>query len=126
MDYAGLYPSKEFQMKWLRKYLEVYREREEVLEDDVESLHKTVKKFALSVRLFWGNWALFQAQNVTLDFDFLSYATKIFDEYNRRKNEFLSQCFPKSAPWTTIGPRDGLKWSANYNTKLIFCASRST
>lgn len=90
MDYAGLYPNKEFQMKWLRKYLEAYREGEEILEEDIESLYKMVNKFALSVRLFWGNWALCQAQISTIDFDFLGYATQIFDEFKRRKNDFLS------------------------------------
>jgi len=38
----------------------------------------------------------------------------------------LEQWFPKSAPRTTGGPRDWLKWSANPYKRSIFCALRTT
>jgi ethanolamine kinase len=61
-----------------------------VTSEAVEVLYKAVNKFALAVRLFWGTWALVQADVSTIDFDFLGYAILIFDEYKRRKREFLS------------------------------------
>ena len=92
MDYAKLYPDKEFQTKWLRIYLEKFFENEnrEVSSEEVESLYKIVNKFALLVRLFWGTWALVQEDISEIDFDFLGYAILIFDEYKRRKDEFLN------------------------------------
>jgi ethanolamine kinase len=90
MDYANLYPDKEFQTKWLRIYLETLYEDREVTSEEVDSLYRTVNKFALLVRLFWGTWALVQANISGIDFDFLGYAILILDEYKRRKNEFLA------------------------------------
>jgi hypothetical protein len=34
--------------------------------------------------------------------------------------DVLKQRFPNSAPWTTSGPRDLLKWSANPHTNQYF------
>ena len=92
MDYAKLYPDREFQLKWLIIYLEELKrdEGKEVAEEEVLLTYKIVNKFALTVRLLWGTWALVQAQVSKLDFDFIGYSTLIFNEYKKRKPEFLS------------------------------------
>ena len=89
LDYAKYYPDKEFQLAWLRAYLEEFK-LGDVSDEEVEDLYKAVNKFALTVRLFWGTWSLVQASISKLDFDFIGYAVLIFDEYRKRKPEFLS------------------------------------
>ncbi|XP_054723170.1 ethanolamine kinase 1-like [Uloborus diversus] len=85
-----LYPDKEFQLVWLREYLEAWRQSEPITDRDVERLYVQVNKFALAAHLFWGVWALIQSAHSTLDFDFLGYAKERLDEYFARKDEFLS------------------------------------
>jgi len=89
LDYAKFYPDKDFQLKWLRTYLEEFK-LGDVSDEEVETLYKVVNKFALTVRLFWGTWSLVQASISKLDFDFLGYAILIFNEYKKRKAEFLN------------------------------------
>lgn len=89
LDYARFYPDKMFQMKWLTAYLEAFQDRD-VGEEELETLYKSVNKFALAVRLFWGTWALVQADISKLDFDFIGYSILIFNEYKKRKQEFLN------------------------------------
>ena len=71
---------------------------------EVESLYRLVNKYALvcecsreaafppaqASHLLWGTWAVFQAENSTIDFDFMRYAKLRLDEYQRRKTEFLA------------------------------------
>jgi ethanolamine kinase len=73
----------------LRTYLEEFK-LGDVSDEEVETLYKVVNKFALTVRLFWGTWSLVQASISKLDFDFLGYAILIFNEYKKRKAEFLN------------------------------------
>ncbi|KAK6191748.1 hypothetical protein SNE40_003353 [Patella caerulea] len=100
VDY-NLYPKKEFQLKWLRAYLEYWfeatdRKPSDVTVTDVERLYVQVNKCALAAHLFWGIWGIIQAKNSTIDFDFLEYAQLRFGEYFKRKEEFLSLTLPDS------------------------------
>lgn len=79
-EFAGLdvadksrYPSKEFQLQWLRVYLEMWRTPDDgsVTRADVERLYVHVNKFALASYLFWTVWALIQAEHSTIDYDFV-------------------------------------------------------
>ncbi|CAD5111466.1 DgyrCDS777 [Dimorphilus gyrociliatus] len=94
-EYAGVnevdysrYPDKEYQMKWLKTFL---REKNggDVDNKEVEKLYVQVNKFSLLSHFFWGVWALIQAANSSIDFDFLEYSIVRFGEYNRKKDEFL-------------------------------------
>lgn len=69
IDYSR-YPSKEFQVEWLREYLDTYHSRD-VNEEDIETLYMQVNKFVLASHFFWGLWALIQAEYSNIDFDFL-------------------------------------------------------
>lgn len=90
----NLYPDKEFQMKWLKEYLEAWYlvngYSSNVVEEAVEVLYIQVNKFSLAAHLFWGTWALIQSAHSTLDFDFLGYAKERIDEYFARKEIFLA------------------------------------
>jgi len=59
-------------------------------ESDLYTLYKQVNKFALVSHFFWGSWSLVQASISKIDFDFITYARQRFDEYYKRKDEFLS------------------------------------
>lgn len=72
IDYRH-YPSKEFQLKWLRCYLEVYLGPDKcVTERDVNVLYVQTNKFALASHFLWTVWALIQAEHSTIDFDFVT------------------------------------------------------
>lgn len=71
IDYRH-YPSKEFQLEWLRCYLEVYHgPTKAITERDVHILYVQTNKFALASHYLWTVWALIQAENSTIDFDFV-------------------------------------------------------
>lgn len=72
IDYSH-YPNKEFQMEWLRVYLQHYLESEVVQDKDVERLYVQVNQFSLASHMFWVLWALIQAQHSRLDFDFVEW-----------------------------------------------------
>lgn len=70
IDYTK-YPSKEFQLDWIRAYLEEYKESD-VADHEVAELYKIVNKFALSSHFLWTLWSLIQAEHSTINFDFVS------------------------------------------------------
>ncbi|XP_070569897.1 ethanolamine kinase 1-like isoform X4 [Ptychodera flava] len=104
-EFAGLdvvdfdnYPQKEFQLKWIKKYLSDWYTmsgvNKYVTDKDVEKLYVVVNKFALAAHFFWGLWTLIQSVHSTVDFDFLGYGIQKFGEYFRRKEEFLALQMP--------------------------------
>jgi ethanolamine kinase len=70
IDYS-LYPSPDYQRAWIRVYLEEYKESS-VSEAEVETMYKNCNKFALSSHFLWALWSLIQAENSTIDFDFVA------------------------------------------------------
>ncbi|XP_002737226.1 ethanolamine kinase 1-like [Saccoglossus kowalevskii] len=100
-EYAGVwtaldynrYPEKEYQLKWLHKYLsDWYTMRginKYVTKKDTEILYVQVNKFALVSHLSLSMWAIIQAAHSDIDFDFLQYGILRFSEYFKRKEEFL-------------------------------------
>jgi len=87
-DYTR-YPEKEQQYQFYRTYLSQYLGKAPT-EQELHSLYVEVNKFALLSHFYWGTWALVQAAISTIDFDFLDYGILRFNEYFRRKSEFLS------------------------------------
>lgn len=70
MDYSK-YPNKELQWNWLRAYLSTLRGDEDIPERDIQKLYVQVNQFALVAHIFWGVWALIQAEHSYIDFDFM-------------------------------------------------------
>ncbi|XP_077994299.1 ethanolamine kinase 1-like [Glandiceps talaboti] len=89
----SLYPDKEYQMKWLKTYFTAYyamaRIDKELTSTDLDNYYVQVNKFSLASHFVTGLWALIQTAHSKHDFDFLTFAKNIFDEYFRRKEEFL-------------------------------------
>ncbi|KAF8794050.1 Ethanolamine kinase 1 like protein [Argiope bruennichi] len=91
----NLYPSKDFQINWLKIYLEAwYIENKlnpkDITEEEIEKFYIIVNKFALAAHLYWGIWALIQSAYSKLELDYLKYAKLKLDQYFSRKEEFLS------------------------------------
>ncbi|XP_017034923.1 ethanolamine kinase [Drosophila kikkawai] len=89
VDYSR-YPKRDFQLKWLRVYLEKYLQRSYIQNEEVELLYVQVNQFALASHIFWTVWSLLQAEHSTIDFDYVGYAFLRYNEYLARKDEFLS------------------------------------
>lgn len=107
-EYAGveevdynLYPDKDFQMQWLRSYLQAWNKAHDqptdIVPAELERFYVYVNKCALTAHFFWGVWALIQAKYSTIDFDYLEYGVIRFNEYFKRKEEFLSLKEPTSS-----------------------------
>lgn len=69
LDYS-LYPDKNLQTDWIDAYLTEYHGRK-AAEEEVEKLYVHVNQFVLASHLFWGIWALIQAEHSYIDFDYL-------------------------------------------------------
>jgi ethanolamine kinase len=82
-EYAGfdcnwsLYPSREFQTRWISEYLYSFSS-----DESVESVLAEVAAFESAAHLFWAIWALVQAEISDLDFDYLEYAIMRLERYN--------------------------------------------
>ncbi|KAH8316836.1 hypothetical protein KR074_011119 [Drosophila pseudoananassae] len=70
VDYTR-YPKRDFQLQWLRVYLEEYLQRSQLKNKDVERLYIQVNQFALASHIFWTVWSLLQAEHSTIDFDYV-------------------------------------------------------
>ncbi len=85
-EWAGLeldfskYPNREQQLHFLRAYVEASSKKE-----NLEDLYEEVNAFALASHLLWGLWALVQTQHSKINFDYIGYAAKRFNEYFKRK-----------------------------------------
>ena len=45
---------------------------------------------ALASHQFWGTWSILQAKYSPIEFDYMGYSKLRWDEYYRRKEEFLA------------------------------------
>lgn len=82
LDYERWLPSKEYQLDWIQEYL---AHREDIKEEGMEEVYNQVQQFMLCAHLLWSVWAVIQAENSTIDFDFVDYALQRYKEYKRWK-----------------------------------------
>lgn len=88
VDYS-LFPSKEYQFKWIKCYLEAFNKNHNIDERIVEEFYDEVNLFCLASHLFWGTWSIVQAHSSINDFDFVNYAKIRLGEYERKKKELI-------------------------------------
>ena len=50
--------------------------------------------FSLVAHQYWGVWALIQARHSPIDFDYFQYSKLRWNEYYRRKEEFMQALQP--------------------------------
>lgn len=94
-EYAGFegdyirYPDRKQQTKFVTGYLQQTGTATPAA-DQVEQLIVEGNVLALVSHQFWGTWALIQARYSAIDFDYMEYSSMRWDEYQRRKAEFLA------------------------------------
>jgi len=84
LDYEKWLPSTEYQRDWIHEYLRC-KTGQDPSEDEVETLLTSVSQFMMCAHLQWSIWSVIQAENSTLDFDFVDYALQRCREYKRLK-----------------------------------------
>lgn len=60
----------------------------EISQEFVEGFEEVVLIFLLVTHFFWGTWAIVQAKNANIDFDYLAYAKLRYDGYMYHKDLF--------------------------------------
>lgn len=88
MDFIKDYPSKQFQLEWIREYLLAYHEKAPT-EKEIEAFHQGVNQFSLCYHMMWGLWGLVQAEISKIDFDFVAFGLSRLNEYFRVRDERL-------------------------------------
>jgi len=87
LDYEKYYPTKQFQLLWVKEYLQetnnLDKKNKEPSCEEVEEVQTLIDKFRPLPNLMWGIWALIQSKYSTIDFDFLNYAVQRLGEYKR-------------------------------------------
>ncbi|CAL2049786.1 unnamed protein product [Caenorhabditis brenneri] len=56
----------------------------------IASMFKNLPLFEAAAHLFWAIWALVQAQNSTIDFDYLTYAHARYQQYEKRYGKYIA------------------------------------
>lgn len=104
VDYS-FFPGKEFQKKWLKIYLNAFyklvnkfyenepEKQRTVNETMIEELYDEVNKFTAASNLIWSIWSFIQAQNSTIDFDFVEYGSTRYGRYLSDKKRLIQAAF---------------------------------
>ncbi|KAI2803706.1 hypothetical protein RDWZM_001636 [Blomia tropicalis] len=88
---SNKFPNKQFQIKWIESYIEMYWQQSSNTNCDVPkdvqviNLYEQVEKFTLAAFLYWGIWALVQDINSSIEFDYMRFADERLNEYFKRK-----------------------------------------
>ncbi|XP_023949336.1 ethanolamine kinase [Bicyclus anynana] len=90
MDYSR-YPSKDFQMNWIRVYLAEYLDSPSPPQTQVEDIYKEVQRLSLVSHFKWGIWSLVQYELSAIDFDFGGYAEMRLNRYFEEKNAVFKE-----------------------------------
>jgi len=96
----SLFPSKEFQLSWLRSYLETSNKLQgvetAVTQEDLEKLYNEVRRFSICAHFHWGIWALVQGRySDNAGFDYINYSNLLLNAYRKRKADIFPehQCY---------------------------------
>jgi len=85
LDYQTWLPTKEWQLEWIMEYLSTREKGSKVTHKEAEVLQTRVEHFMLAAHLLWAVWAVIQANNSTIQFDFQDYALQRLKEFKRWK-----------------------------------------
>ncbi|KOB75530.1 Choline/ethanolamine kinase [Operophtera brumata] len=98
-NYQAKYPSKDFQISWIREYLTEYADSKPS-EEDIERVYDEVQLQTLASHFLWGVWSLVQFEHSDIDFDFGRYAEVRLNRYYELKNKTLKE-FSRCRYFTT-------------------------
>ncbi|URE00042.1 ethanolamine kinase [Musa troglodytarum] len=94
-EYAGLdcdyslYPDKDAQYHFFKNYLEPEKPLE-VPDKDLEAIFVETNTYRLASHIYWALWALIQAKASPIDFDYLCYFFRRYNEYKKQKEACFS------------------------------------
>ncbi|KAG6485208.1 hypothetical protein ZIOFF_053741 [Zingiber officinale] len=87
----NLYPDKYTQYHFFRNYLDSDKPYEiEVPIKDLEALFVETNTFRLASHIYWALWGVIQAKVSPIDFDYLGYFFKRFNEFKKQKETCFS------------------------------------
>lgn len=89
IDY-NKYPSKDFQVSWIKEYLTEYLSATPT-PHDVEKVYTEVQHHSLASHFLWGIWSLVQYELSDIDFDFGRYAVIRLNRYYELKNKVFKE-----------------------------------
>jgi len=88
MDFEK-YPTKEQQMKYYKPYLKTILGRSATPEE-LESIFIEVSHFSLASHFLWATWGLVQAEISQIDFDFMDYAIRRYNQYFNNRDQIYA------------------------------------
>jgi len=86
LDYSKC-PDMEFRLKWISEYLRNLRLDDCMRKLTVEQFNHWVDLCIPVSHMFWGLWGIHQARHSTIEFDYVEYVTKRFEEYKKCMTE---------------------------------------
>lgn len=89
MSYA-LYPSIEVQRRFIKAYLKELKKTEPT-EKMIEKMRIESNFLSLLATLSWGTWAIPQAKNSNIEFDYLDYGKKKYELYWETRDQFIKE-----------------------------------
>ncbi|KAG9287052.1 hypothetical protein G9A89_023016 [Geosiphon pyriformis] len=85
-----LFPKKDFQIRWLREYLDQSEPGRQITPNELEQMYAEVNKFALLSLFHRGLWCLMQVHFAAdLNYDFLKISIAHLDRYFLIRDEVL-------------------------------------
>ncbi|CAH2091915.1 unnamed protein product [Euphydryas editha] len=90
IDYKR-HPSKDFQINWIKNYLEEYLGTDSLPFEDIERIYKEVQQLSLASHFMWGIWSLVQYELSDINFDFGRYAEIRLNRYYEQKDAILKE-----------------------------------
>lgn len=94
-EYAGFegdysrYPDEKQQALFVTNYLQ-QQGNPSPTKEEVQQLVTEGNVLALVAHQFWGTWSFIQARYSAIDFDYMGYSSIRWDEYDKRKADFLA------------------------------------
>jgi len=82
------YPTEQQERQFLHAYFKSYFSRDPT-EDELKKLVNECNAYSLISHIFWGCWALVQANVSTIDFDYITYGLKRFDMFTKSAFNYL-------------------------------------
>jgi len=80
LDYKRNYPNECLVRDWIYHYLAEFS-GDVPSKDEICSLYQEVGMFSICGHLIWSTWAVIQAVNSEIDFDYIDYARQRLDQY---------------------------------------------
>lgn len=78
----SLYPDEEFRRKWISVYLNEFHGKKSIEDSEVQLLVDQVEMFSIASHFFWGVWAVVQAANSSIPFDFIGFVSAVWKKEN--------------------------------------------